>query len=181
LLCEPLCRVPQDINVGPSMKSAPADSKSPKVDKPPSPQAERIAPDSLKPSSPKGAHGSPGAGNALTCPTHGSPNLDPTSTPSVQKPSESPRASPPSPRSRGLGAAGGSQRGEGSSAPQPEEVLRQRSWVTESLWDNPDFIQARFHINQFVTIAIDTEADREKIKALYSNLKTTSDWINVSA
>jgi hypothetical protein len=50
-----------------------------------------------------------------------------------------------------------------------------------SLWDNPDFIQAGFHINQFVTIAIDTEADREKIKALYSNLKTTSDWINVSA
>jgi hypothetical protein len=36
-------------------------------------------------------------------------------------PTESPRVSPPSPRSLGFGAADGSQRDEGSSVPQPEE------------------------------------------------------------
>jgi hypothetical protein len=56
--------VPQDINLDPSMKSAPAGGESLKVDKPLSPQAERNALDSSKPSSPKDAQGSPGAGGA---------------------------------------------------------------------------------------------------------------------
>jgi hypothetical protein len=60
--------VPLDINPDPSVKSAPAGIESPKVDKPPIPQAERTVPDSLKPSSPKGAQGSPGAGGASTSP-----------------------------------------------------------------------------------------------------------------
>jgi hypothetical protein len=51
----------------------------------------------------------------------------------------------------------------------------------ESLWDNPEFIQASFHIGRFITVAIDTEADRENIKALYSSLKSTSAQIDVSA
>jgi hypothetical protein len=102
-------------------------------------------------------------------------------TSSVPEPTESPRASPPSPQSHGLGAAGRSQHGEGSSTPQPEEALQQRSWVAESLWDNSNFIQARFHVGPFVTAAIDTEANRENIKALYSSLKTTSYQIDVSA
>jgi hypothetical protein len=42
-------------------------------------------------------------------------------------------------------------------------------------------MQVGFHICRFVTAAVDTEADRENIKALYSNLKTTSDEIDVSA
>jgi hypothetical protein len=99
----------------------------------------------------------------------------------VPGPTESPRASPPSPRSHGLGATGEYQCGEGSSAPQPEEVPRQCSWVIESLWDNPDFIQARFHVSQFITAALDTEADWENIWALYSSLKTTLDQIDASA
>jgi hypothetical protein len=37
LICEPLYRVPQDINPDPSAKSAPGDGESLKVDKPPSP------------------------------------------------------------------------------------------------------------------------------------------------
>jgi hypothetical protein len=53
LICDPLCRVPQDINLDPSLKSASASDKSPKVDKPPSPQVERTALDSPKTSSPK--------------------------------------------------------------------------------------------------------------------------------
>jgi hypothetical protein len=38
-----------------------------------------------------------------------------------------------------------------------------------------------FHVGRFVTAVIDTEADRENIKALYSSLKTISDQIDVSA
>jgi hypothetical protein len=65
--------------------------------------------------------------------------------------------------------------------PQYEETQRQHSWVTKSLWDNPEFIQAGFHLGWFVTEAVDTESDRENVKALYSSLKTTSAQIDVSA
>jgi hypothetical protein len=151
------------------------------VDRPPSPQVERTTLDSLKPSSPKGAQRSPGAGGTLISPTCATPSEDPAGASSALEPIESPRAPPPSPRSHGLGVVGGSQHGEGSSTPQPEEVPRQHSWVAESLWDNPDFIQAGFHVGRFITAAVDTEAGRENIKALYSSLKTTLDQIDVSA
>jgi hypothetical protein len=36
-------------------------------------------------------------------------------------------------------------------------------------------------LRRFITAVVDTEADRENIKALYSRLKTTSDQIDVSA
>jgi hypothetical protein len=65
--------------------------------------------------------------------------------------------------------------------PQPEEILRQHSRVVESLWDNPDFIQAGFHIDWIITAVVDTDADRENIKALYSSLQTTSAQIDVIA
>jgi hypothetical protein len=129
------------------------------VDKPPSPQTERIAPDPPKPSSPKGVCGSPGAGGAPTSPTRAAPGQDPAGTSSGPEPVESPRASSPSPQSYGLGAAGGSQYGEGLSVPQSEEPSQQHSWVVESLWDNPDLMRARFHIGLFVTVAVDTKAD----------------------
>jgi hypothetical protein len=51
----------------------------------------------------------------------------------------------------------------------------------QSLWDNPEFIQAGFHIRRFITAVVDTEADRENIKALYSSLKSTLVQIDVSA
>jgi hypothetical protein len=43
------------------------------------------------------------------------------------------------------------------------------------------FIQAGFHVEQFVTIAVDIEANRENIKVLYASLKSTSAQIEVSA
>jgi hypothetical protein len=89
--------VPQDINLDPSTKSAPTDSEFPKVDKPPSPQAERTAPDPPKPSSPKDARGSPGVGGALTSLTRAASSQDPAGTSSGPELAESPRASPPSP------------------------------------------------------------------------------------
>jgi hypothetical protein len=138
--------VPQDINPDSPVKSTPTGGESLKVDKPPSLQAEKVTPDSLKPSKPKGAQGSHSSGCALTSPTRVTPDHDPAGASSVPGPTESPRVSPPSHRSHELGAVGGSQYGEGSSAPQPEEVPQQRSWVLESLWDNSDFIQAGFYI-----------------------------------
>jgi hypothetical protein len=60
--------------------------------------------------------------------------------------------------------------------PQPEEILRPCSRVI----DNLDFIQTRFHVSRFVTTAVDTEADQDNIKALYSSLKNTSEQIDVS-
>jgi hypothetical protein len=73
------------------------------VDKPPSPQNERTTPDSLKPSSPKGAQGSPSAGGASNSPTHTTLDQDPTGASSVLEPTESHRASPPTPGLMDLG------------------------------------------------------------------------------
>jgi hypothetical protein len=52
--------------------------------------------------------------------------------------------------------------------------------VAESLWDNPEFIQADYHIGRYVTASVNTEAKRERIKALYSSMKTTSELVDVS-
>jgi hypothetical protein len=68
--------VPQDFNPDPFVKSVLADGEFPKVDKPLSPQAERTALDSLKPTSPKGVHGSPGVGSALTSSTRAASGQD---------------------------------------------------------------------------------------------------------
>jgi hypothetical protein len=97
--------------------------KSPTVDKPPRPQAERTVPNPPKPSSTKDTQGSPGSGGALTSPTHAIPGQDPTGTSSGPEPIESPKISPSSLQSNGLRAVGGSQHGEGSSMPQSEELL----------------------------------------------------------
>jgi hypothetical protein len=43
------------------------------------------------------------------------------------------------------------------------------------------FIQAGFHLEQFVTMVVDTEAVLENVNALYSSLKRTSAQINVSS
>jgi hypothetical protein len=150
------------------------------VDKPLSPQAERTTPEPMKPSSTKDARGSPSDGGAPTSPTCAASGQNSTGTSSGSEPAESPEASPPSSRSYGLGATGGYQHGERSSVPQSEAQPRQQSRVAESLWDNPEFIQARFHIGQFVTVAVDTEADWENIKTLYFSLKTTSAQIDIN-
>jgi hypothetical protein len=64
--------------------------------------------------------------------------------------------------------------------PRPEKQPQQYSRVAESLWDNPHFIQAEYHIGRYVTASINTEAEREQIRALYSSMKTTSKLIDVS-
>jgi hypothetical protein len=119
-----MCRVPRDINLDSSTKGISISSESPKVDKPPSPQAEKTMPEPLKPPSPKDARGSPSTGDAPPSPTRAASGHNPTGTYSNPKTVESPVASPSSPRSYGLGAVDGCQPGEGSSEPQSKKLLQ---------------------------------------------------------
>jgi hypothetical protein len=48
-----------------------------------------------------------------------------------------------------------------------------------SLANDPEFIKARFHIDRFIIITVDTEADRANIEVLYIDLKSTLTRINV--
>jgi glutathionyl-hydroquinone reductase len=84
------------------------------------------------------------------------------------------------PRSYGLIAAGGYHPGQGSSIAQPENQPQQYSQVVESLFDNLEFIQAKFDISQFVTAAVDTEADWANTKVLYSALETTLTHLDIT-
>jgi hypothetical protein len=88
--------------------------------------------------------------------------------------------SPLSPGSYGLEALSGWQNGEGSSMPRSGKQPCPFSRVAEFLWDNLDFIHARFHIGRYVTTSVNSEAEQENIKALYSTLETNSAQINVS-
>jgi hypothetical protein len=122
----------------------------------------------------------PYAGGAPPSPTHSASSHDPVGTSSGPKPTEFPEATPLSPRSYRLGPAGGYDPGEGSPLPWSKNLPCQHSWVAESLWDNPEFIQAGFNIGQFLTTAIDTEAEQVNIKAMYSELESASSRLDVS-
>jgi hypothetical protein len=52
--------------------------------------------------------------------------------------------------------------------------------VAESLSDNSEFIKARFHIDRFNTIAVDTEAERINSEALQTDLASAPTRINLS-
>jgi hypothetical protein len=133
-----------------------------------------------KPLSPKDAQGSSGTGGALPSPTCDASGHNPAGASSGLETVESPKTSPPCTQSYGLGSASGHETGEGPFMPQSEKPLQQHSRVAESLWDNPEFIRAGFHIERFIMAAVDIEAGRENIKALYANLKSTSAQIDVS-
>jgi hypothetical protein len=96
------------------------------------------------------------------------------------EPIEHTEASPSNPKSFGLRALGGPQPDEGSSVPKSKKQSRQYSHVVESLRGNLDLIPAGFHIGRYVTASVNTEAEWEQIKALYSSMKTTLELIDVS-
>jgi hypothetical protein len=156
------------------------ESESPKVDKPPSHSTRKALPKLLNPSGIEGTHVPTGAASNPTSP----PAADSRCDAARQSPSPDPAmqqdASPITPKSFGLGAHGQPQPGEGSSVlrsgKQPQQYLR----VAESLWDNPDFIQAGFHIGRYMSTSVNTQAEQEKIKVLYSSMQTTSKVIDVS-
>jgi hypothetical protein len=99
--------VPQDINPDSTTKGAPVGGESPKVDKPPSPQAEKYVAEPPKPSIPKGAQNPAGAEGAPTSPTHAALSHYAAGTSPWSEPAVFPEASPPSPQSYGLRATGG--------------------------------------------------------------------------
>jgi hypothetical protein len=169
----PLYIIPQDIDPVSSMKGAPTGGESLKVDKPPSPQAEKSAPESLKPPSPSNEQGSTGTEGTPTSSFHGTPSHDTMNISQRSELTETPEVIPPSPWSLGLGAPGGPHTSKGSSRPSSGAQPQPFSHVAESLWDNPDFIQAGFCIGRYVTVVVDSEAERQNIKALFSSLETT--------
>jgi hypothetical protein len=180
LSCKLPCRVPQDIPLASPTKNIPHKSRSPKVDKPPSPCVGKTLLEMLNPADSEDINVPTGATRNLTSPlatdsrrdtTHQSPRPDST----VHQ-----EASPISPKSFGLGAHGGPQQGEGSPVPRPEKQPRQYSRLVETLWDNLDFIQVGFHIGRYVSTSMNTQAEQEQIKALYSSMKTTSKLIDIS-
>jgi hypothetical protein len=180
LICKLPCSVPQDIPSASPAKNILLESESPKVDKPPSPSAGKTLLETPNPQGSENINVPNGAASNPTTPpatdlrcdiAHQSPRLDPA---------RHQDASPVSPKSLGLGAHGGTQPGGGSSVPSPEKQPRQYSQVVESLWDNPNFIQAGFHIGRYVSTSVNTQAEQEQIKALYSSMKTTSQLIDVS-
>jgi hypothetical protein len=99
--------VPQDINPDSTTKGAPVGGESPKVDKPPSPQAEKYAVEPPKPSNPKGAQNPASVEGAPTSPTHAASSHDAAGTSPWSELAMFPEASPPSPQSYGLRATGG--------------------------------------------------------------------------
>jgi hypothetical protein len=113
--------VPRDINLDSSAKSSPVDDESPKVDKPPRPQAEKTVPEPPKPPSQKDARGSPGVGGAPPSPTRAASSHNPRGYFLKPGANRFPKASPLSPRSYGLGSVGRYQPSEGSSVPQSEK------------------------------------------------------------
>jgi hypothetical protein len=130
-----MCRVLHDINLDSSTKSALMGGESPKMTKPQTPNVEEIAQESSKPTSPDGAQNYPSASGSPTSPTRAAPSSNPTGTSSGPKPTESPKTSPMSPWSYGLGTASGYHPGEVSSVPRLEKPSRQYSWsqITQSL------------------------------------------------
>jgi hypothetical protein len=79
-----------------------------KVDKPPSPQAEKSTPEPLKPPSAKGVSNPAGAKSAPTSLTQATLSHDAAGTSPRLEPDEFPEVTPPSPQSDGFGATDGS-------------------------------------------------------------------------
>jgi hypothetical protein len=154
--------------------------ESPKVTKPPTPNVEETAQESLKPSSPDGAQDSPGVGGAPTSPTRVAPSSNPTGASSRPKPTEPPKTSPMSPSPMDLGPSVNTILERARLHPDQKNHRDNIRGSQSHCFDNPEFIQTGFHIGRFIMAAIDTEVDRANTKALYSALESASTHLNVS-
>jgi hypothetical protein len=94
---------------------------------------------------------------------------------------ESPRTTRPNNPCHGIGSTGEDPIGGDSAQPQPKSLPQQTPLVPETLANNPNFIQAGFHIGRFITAVVDNEADRLNIEALPTELDSTSTKIHVSS
>jgi hypothetical protein len=175
-----LCRVPRDIDLTSHAKNPTAESESPKVDKPLSSPIGKPTPEVPKPLSPKDSGVPANNESAPSFPSATGLGSNATQPSPHPEPFKHPEVSPQSPQSFGHGAPRGSQPGGNSFVPRSRKQPRQYSRVAESLWDNPDFIQTRYHVGRFVAASVNTKGEREQIWALYSSMKTTSELVDVS-
>jgi hypothetical protein len=139
--------LPQDIPSASQTKDPPPESESPKVDKPPSPSTGQSSQKMLKPPGPEVTDIPTGAKGDSTFSSTTDSGHDAAHQSPRPEPIEHTEASPQNPKSFGLGAPGGPQPDEGSSVHRSKKQQRQYSHVVEFLWDNPDIIQAGFHID----------------------------------
>jgi hypothetical protein len=180
LIHELPCRVPRDITSASPAKNVETKGEPPKVDKPLSPSARKIIPEmpnllgSEVINVPTGAVGNPTFAPATDW-SHDAAHQPSRSDPTIHQ-----DASPIGPKSFGLRVLGGPQPGESSSVLGPEKQPQPYSCLAKSLWDNPDIIQVEFHIWRYVSASVNTQAEQEYIKALYSSMKTTNELIDVS-
>jgi hypothetical protein len=104
------------------------------------------------------------------------PSLSIAGTTSGSKPVESPKKKivPLSPQSHGLGIAGRVPSGGDSARPQALNSPQSLPRVVESLTKDLDFIKVGFHIGRFMTVVVNTKAERADIQALRSDLDSAS-------
>jgi hypothetical protein len=138
--------VPQDIHSTSHAKNIPTIGESQKVDKPLSPSVKKSTPEILKPPCPGNAKGSTGAKGAPPSPSAADSRRDAAHDLPWPNLTEHSGASSQNSQSYGLRSPGGCQPGEGPSVPRSRKQPRQYLCVIESLWENPEFIQAGYHI-----------------------------------
>jgi hypothetical protein len=92
-----------------------------------------------------------------------------------------PKTTSPNNPCHGISFAGEDPIGGDSAQPQPESLPRWTLPVVKTLANDPDFIQAGFHIGRFITVVLDTEADHLNTEALQTELESTSTRIYVSS
>jgi hypothetical protein len=172
--------VPQDIPSASLAKNIPPESESPKVNNPLNPSAQKTLLETPNPPGSVDTNVPTGVASNLTSPPAADWRCDATNQSLRPDPTMHHDASPISSKSFELRAHARPQQGEGSSVPRLGKQPRQYSCVVQSLWYNLDFIQAGFHICQYVLTSVNTQAKQEQIRALYSSMETTFEIINVS-
>jgi hypothetical protein len=139
------------------------------ADKPQSPSGNKSSPNLSK--DPRSQNASLGTASS---------GLSPMENPHSSEPAESPKTTPPNNPCNGISSAGEAPIGGDSAQPQPKSLPRRTPLVKESLANDLNFIHARFHIGRFITVVVDTKADRLNTEALHTELDSASTRINVS-
>jgi hypothetical protein len=121
-----LHRAPQDIEPDTPTKDSQPGGKSPKANKPPTLDATKTAPKTSEPPSLSGVRSSPGLAPTPDPTTKMTPSPSVAGMPYQTEPTKSPKMTPPSPQSQGLGFSGEAPLG-GESTQIPPEVPLQRA------------------------------------------------------
>jgi hypothetical protein len=124
-----LHRVPQDIEPESPMRGSPISDEIPGAEKPSTPNAAKAAPKDFEPSCPSGTQSSHDTEANLTPPiaqktssAKTMPSLSAVDAPHSPRWAESPKMTPPIPRSHGLDSTSGAPLGGDSGEPQPESL-----------------------------------------------------------